>query len=158
MVERVTSGLNPKFWVEMVCQQCGTTFPARISNVKRGKMKHCARACLYKSMCTHAPVEFDNDVFILNPHHGYYESRRTGRRLNRVIWEIHHGPIPPGYKVYVKDGIRSNYAIENLYIRKLEPRPFCKNEGCKRKAWVRGLCQPHVKEVRTREGARSQER
>jgi hypothetical protein len=85
---------------------------------------------------------------------GYYESRRTGRGLNRVIWEMHHGPVPSGYKVFVKDSVRSNYAIENLYIRKLEPRPFCKIEGCERKAWVRGLCQPHVRELRVKEKER----
>jgi hypothetical protein len=150
MEESVTNQLNPEFWVEVACQQCRRKFPARTSNIKRGKAKHCSRPCLYRSKAKYEPVEFQGDVFVINSY-GYYESKRTGRRLNRVIWEMHHGPVPPGYRVYLKDGVRSNYAIDNLYLRKMEPRPFCNTEGCRRKAWVRGLCQPHVKEVRAKE-------
>lgn len=150
MVESATNSLNPEFWVDVVCQQCHRKFPARVSNVKRGKAKHCSRPCLYRSMCKQEPVEFNGDSFTINSH-GYYESKRTGRRLNRVIWESPHGPVPDGYKVYVKDGVRSNYAIENLYLRKLQPRPFCTGEGCPRKVYDRGLCQPHMRELRAQE-------
>jgi hypothetical protein len=150
MVKNMISQPSSPFWVERVCEQCQGRFPARVSNIKRGKAKHCSRPCLHRSMCKHEPVEFDGDVFVINSY-GYYESKRTGRRLNRVIWEIHNGPVPEGYKVYFKDGVRSNYAIENLYLRKLKPRPFCKTEGCERKVYDRGLCQPHVRELRAKE-------
>lgn len=44
---------------------------------------------------------------------GHYWQRR-GKRLHRVVWEHHHGPIPKGHHVHHIDGDRSNNDIFNL--------------------------------------------
>jgi len=38
------------------------------------------------------------------------------KQKHRVIWEQHHGPIPKGFNIQFKNGIRTDFAIENLYI------------------------------------------
>lgn len=38
------------------------------------------------------------------------------RAKHRVIYEQHHGPIPPGYKVTFVDGNKSNFDIDNLVL------------------------------------------
>lgn len=37
-----------------------------------------------------------------------------GARLHRIIYEIHHGPIPKGYDIHHKDGNKLNNSIDNL--------------------------------------------
>ena len=44
---------------------------------------------------------------------GWYFQHR-GKRLHRMVWEHHNGPIPDGAHIHHKDGDRSNNAIENL--------------------------------------------
>jgi hypothetical protein len=42
---------------------------------------------------------------------------RGGRRphlLHRVVYERHHGPVPPGWEVHHRDGDRANYSPGNL--------------------------------------------
>ena len=46
---------------------------------------------------------------------GYYFQCR-GKRLHRVVWEYHNGPIPKGFHVHHKDNNRSNNQIENLEL------------------------------------------
>lgn len=38
------------------------------------------------------------------------------RAKHRVVYEQHHGPIPPGYKVIFADGDKSNFNIDNLVL------------------------------------------
>jgi len=38
------------------------------------------------------------------------------RYLHHVIWQEHHGPIPPGHKVCFRDGNYLNCAINNLML------------------------------------------
>lgn len=42
--------------------------------------------------------------------------QRKGKRLHRVVWEYHNGPIPKGSHVHHKDEDRSNNQIENLML------------------------------------------
>lgn len=44
----------------------------------------------------------------------YYQ--RRGRRLHRVVWEFHNGPVPAGFHVHHKDGDRANNDISNLEL------------------------------------------
>ena len=44
---------------------------------------------------------------------GKYWQRR-GKRLHRMVWEHHHGPVPKGHHVHHIDGDRSNNDISNL--------------------------------------------
>lgn len=46
----------------------------------------------------------------------YYQRVETGgtKRLHRVIWEHHNGPIPQGWHVHHKDGNPDNNDIANL--------------------------------------------
>jgi len=126
--------------IEVVCSQCDRMFPAWAADIKRGRMKHCSRACSGASRRSKAHVEFGGESYYVNQH-GYYISATTGRSLNRAVWEAAFGPVPEGHRVYVKDGVRSNYPLENLFLKKLTPRPACRVEGCGRKAWSRGFCQ-----------------
>ncbi len=44
----------------------------------------------------------------------YYQHK--GRRLHRVVWEYHNGPIPDGCHVHHKDEDKANNNIENLEL------------------------------------------
>lgn len=44
----------------------------------------------------------------------YYQ--RKGRRLHRMVWEYHAGPIPSGYEVHHIDRNRENNNFENLQL------------------------------------------
>jgi hypothetical protein len=38
-------------------------------------------------------------------------------RMKHVVeWEKHNGPIPKGYRIWFKDNVRTNWAIENLML------------------------------------------
>lgn len=56
--------------------------------------------------------EFDGVAYYLCGN--YYQKK--GLRLHRVVWEHHHGKIPPGYHVHHIDGDRSNNNISNLEL------------------------------------------
>lgn len=53
---------------------------------------------------------FNGETFYLC---GYYFQHKS-RRLHRVVWEYHNGPIPKGYHIHHIDGDRSNNQLENL--------------------------------------------
>lgn len=126
--------------VEVVCPQCDGMFLAWAADIKRGRMKHCSRACSGAARRSKAHVEFSGESYYINKH-GYYISATTGRSLNRAVWEAAFGLVPEGHRVHVKDGVRSNYSLENLFLKKLTPRPACRTVECGRKAWLRGFCQ-----------------
>jgi HNH endonuclease. len=42
--------------------------------------------------------------------------QRKGKKLHRVVWEYHYGPIPDGYHVHHIDGDPRNNQIENLQL------------------------------------------
>jgi HNH endonuclease len=115
-------------------------------------MKYCSRDCFYRAHRTRTPelVEYRGEFFYLNAY-GYYVSLKTRRSLNRFVWESNYGHIPPGHKVYVKDKDRSNYRIENLYLRKMNPEGPCDEEGCDKGIHARGKCQSHYAKMRERE-------
>ena len=48
--------------------------------------------------------------------YGGYRSRAGGEEvyLHRLLWEEHHGKIPPDFVVVFRDGDRENIVIENL--------------------------------------------
>lgn len=51
---------------------------------------------------------------------GYWEikiaAKGRWKLLQRYIWEIHNGPIPPGHKIIFLDGDRNNCNIDNLAL------------------------------------------
>lgn len=57
---------------------------------------------------------FNGEKFTLR-NNGYF-GRTTGDRamMHRVVWEHHHGPIPPGHDIHHIDGDRTNNSIANL--------------------------------------------
>ena len=38
------------------------------------------------------------------------------RHQHRVVWERHNGPIPAGYHIHHRDGVRTNNRIGNLQL------------------------------------------
>lgn len=42
--------------------------------------------------------------------------QRKGKRLHRVVWETHNGPIPRGYEVHHINGNRADNNIGNLQL------------------------------------------
>lgn len=46
----------------------------------------------------------------------YIEYKGHAYKRSRIVWEMHHGSIPPGMVVEHKDGVRNNDAISNLQL------------------------------------------
>ena len=44
--------------------------------------------------------------------------QRKGKRLHRMVWEFHNGPIPTGYDIHHINGDRADNDIENLQMLK----------------------------------------
>lgn len=135
-------------WIEITCRQCGSKQRVRRCYVERGRMKYCSRRCAASARRTRGaePVEDQGDIFTLDGN-GYFLSRRTGRMLHRVIWEDNYGPIPEGHRVYHRDRNRSNYRLENLYLKKMKERSCCDEMGCQEKAYARGKCRKHYRRL-----------
>src|SRR5689334_9661561 len=57
---------------------------------------------------------FNGECFRLYRGSKYFSKR--SRRLHRVVWEYHHGPVPKGYHVHHKDHDRANNQIGNLEL------------------------------------------
>lgn len=58
--------------------------------------------------------------FYINPK-GYYRIRRYPKEyrykyMHRYVWELHNGPIPPGYAIHHKNGDKGDNTIENLEL------------------------------------------
>jgi hypothetical protein len=134
--------------LKIACEQCGTTREVYPSYVKRGQMRYCSRDCFNTSRRKQEPVEFDSDLFFRNIY-GYYFSKRTSRMLHRVIWEKHYGPIPEGFRVYFKDKNKDNWAVDNLYLKELNPQGGC--DECGKKIYARGKCRNHYEQTRDRQ-------
>lgn len=55
-------------------------------------------------------------------HQRYVQTKvvRNGKRmtvyLHRRVWELAHGPIPPGFSIHHKDHNRANNRLENLML------------------------------------------
>jgi hypothetical protein len=96
------------------------------------------------------PVEYKGEVFTLDGN-GYFLSRKTGRLLHRVILEDNHGVIPEGHRVYHRDRNRSNYHLENLYLKKMNERARCDEPDCEQKVRARSKCQKHYRRLWLRE-------
>ena len=78
--------------------------------------------------------------------------------LHRVIWEGHHGPIPPHFVIRHLDGDLDNNDISNFQIvhsREValethgKPQTSCRE--CERPARTRGLCHRHYQQLRAQE-------
>jgi hypothetical protein len=143
---------NTSSWTEITCKRCGKTRIVRKVYVERGQMKYCSRDCSSRSRRTRTAelMEYRGESFYLNAY-GYYVSLKTKRSLNRLVWETHYGPIPQGHKVYLRDKDRSNYRVENLYLKRLNSESNCDEEGCDSKVYARGKCQKHYLKMRARE-------
>lgn len=44
------------------------------------------------------------------------EEPNVFKAKNRIVWEKHFGPIPKGYNVQFKNGIKTDFSPENLYL------------------------------------------
>jgi hypothetical protein len=49
---------------------------------------------------------------------GYLRGTVNGRRMlaHHLVWEKRNGPIPPGYGIHFKNGIRTDVSIDNLSL------------------------------------------
>jgi hypothetical protein len=149
---------NPSSWTEIICRQCGGKREVRRCYVERGQMKYCSKKCSSAARRTRGlePVEYKGETFTLDGN-GYFLERKTGRMLHRVIWEDNHGTIPEGYKVYHRDRNRSNYQIENLYLKEMNSQAKCDEAGCQEKILARGLCARHYQQLMRRKRRRLRE-
>jgi hypothetical protein len=148
----MTVNQNSPYWTEITCKLCSKVRVVRKVYVERGQMKYCSRDCFNRAKRTRTVelVKYAGDLFYLNAH-GFYVSLKTRRSLNRLVWETHYGPIPPGHRVYVRDQDRSNYRIENLYLRVLNSERRCDEESCNSQVHARSKCQRHYMKMWDRE-------
>lgn len=66
--------------------------------------------------------------------HGYYVTgvNKKNYPLHRIIWELHHGPIPKGFEIDHKNMDRSDNRICNLRLASRSENS-CNRRGCKTK-------------------------
>jgi len=169
-------GSSPKFcsrkcyseskWIKRICRQCRKEFRTRKVYVKRGQMIYCSHECAAIASRKHKVIHFDGDTFYYSKAHGYFQSANTNRKLHRVIWEHHFGPIPDNYVIHHKDGDTTNNIIENLELVEwgqhtvnhninrdysIRLRQQCSEAGCNRPARARKLCTKHYQRLRAKE-------
>ena len=67
------------------------------------------------------------DVAVWQDEHGYVYIRFMGklRQAHRIIWEMHHGPIPEGMEIDHINHVTDDNRIENL--RLVTRKENCKN-------------------------------
>lgn len=153
-------------WIERVCQQCNKQFQARKIYVARGQMKYCSTQCARLASRKYPVIDFSEDTFYYQKAGGYYQSAKTGRKLHRVIWEYHYGPIPEGYIVHHRDGDTKCNMISNLELMEwgqhtanhnmqrvyyIQVKQQCSEIGCDRPVRARQLCAMHYQRVRAKE-------
>ena len=95
----------------------GTTPPNKGKRMPAAVYKKCAGTMFRKGNipATHRPVGTEtlrSDGYIWVK----VEEPNKWRLKQRLLWEQHNGPIPPGYNVQFKDHDPKNCRIENLYI------------------------------------------
>jgi hypothetical protein len=157
-------------WTQRTCGFCKEAFKARISYVARGQMTYCSPRCAATASRKRTPVMYAGDTFYLDVH-GYLSSPSTGRKMHRVVWATHFGPISSSDDVvHHRNGIKTDNRIENLVLMSRQshathhdtaeprlprrPKTWCATDGCGRQAKARGLCTMHYQRVRAAERGR----
>ncbi len=97
--------------VEKPCSVCGKLF--KVPKCHAHRVSRCSRTCHGLARRT-VGIEFEEAWFYLN-NLGYYFSSKHGL-LHRKIWHKINGPIPRGYVVHHKNGVRTDNRIENLEV------------------------------------------
>lgn len=103
--------------MERTCQQCGATFAAKPSDVG----KFCGYACRGLSQRKRGEVDAHRH-FSKEQGRWYRVWREPGeRRVRRKpearwVWELAHGPIPPGHEVHHRNHDPADNRIENLVL------------------------------------------
>lgn len=77
--------------------------------------------------------------------------KQGNKFVHRIVWEAHHGPIPPGFDVHHKDEDKHNNKISNLTLRQRGAH-ISEHRSRKRGQWqcdcgatlhcAFGLCKP----------------
>lgn len=67
---------------------------------------------------------------------GHYFQRR-GKRLHRMVWEHHNGPIPKGSHTHHRDGDIRNNQVENLELRSASSHMSLHGKQSDHTAWAK---------------------
>jgi len=58
----------------------------------------------------------DNRGYLVRKINNDFPLTRRWKHTHLVEWEKHHGPVPAGFQVHMKDGNKKNISIENLEL------------------------------------------
>lgn len=94
-----------------VCTVCQKEF--LVPRCHAHRVNRCSRACSGK-VRRKKGIEFNGKWYGLIASTGYYALSDGKGLLHRHIWAATFGPIPQGYVVHHKNGIKADNRIENL--------------------------------------------
>lgn len=78
------------------------------------------------------------------------------RHKHIMLWEQHHGPVPPGHVIYFIDGNKNNITIDNLAMTDHSghaERTICAMDPCVKKlVQLKGVLSKHIKKAEKQNG------
>ena len=100
-------------WVTKKCLECAKPF--LVPRCHAARVHRCSMKC--KRLASRGNgIEYKGAWYSLSKSHGYYIQAGGNGLLHRVIWRDTFGPIPNGYDVHHKNGIKTDNRPENLEL------------------------------------------
>lgn len=122
-----------RYFYHIVCDKCGVFFKrspsykSKIAEIRESGLQYC-KSCTYAYRCTNQKTGKESPFYINGKSisdSGYWRinlGENKGKYEHKIIYEKYYGcKLKPHEKIHHIDGVKTNNAIENLFL--------CKNKS-----------------------------